>query len=528
MASEAQPTLQAVLAALGEVALSVVLAPRGLEVVAGEPVVYDPLDDDALGPDLIVLGAGCDGAAAEALVRRAAADGAAAVVLKARPGAQHPVAAAEAAGIALLVVPAAFAWGQLLSLLRAAIDGVAPAGGAALEADDLFGVANAIAAALGGPVTIEDRHSRVIAYSSLDQPVDEGRRLTILGRQVPERYLERLREDGVFPRLWASHEPIRIDGLGDLDIVPRMAVALRAGGEVLGSIWAAEGLRPLDGAAAGLLADAAPVAALHLVRGRGRRDLEAQRREQAVAALLAGDGDGVALAALDLAAEEPLLVVAVEARGTTGAADAEVERARLTGLSDLSCAWWRAGAARAWLDGRLYLLLPGAGEGSPERAERLAAELAERARSSLRLSLLVGIGTPGAGADHAAVSRAQADRALAVLHDRGDAAVAAYTAVRARAQLLEIRDLVAGRAHLREGPLTDLVRHDAVHGSDYVATVRAYLRAFGDVPLAAAAVDVHPNTFRYRLRRVGELAGLDLGDPWERLAAELQLLLLER
>lgn len=528
MVSEVRPTLQAVLAALGEVALSVVVAPRGLEVAAGEPVLYDPLDDDRLGPDLIVLGPGCDGPAAETLVRAAAADGAAAVVLKARPGVPYPVAAAEAAGVALLAVPPDFAWGQLLSLLRAAVDGVGSGGGDTLDADDLFGVANAIAAALGGPVTIEDRHSRVLAYSSLDQPVDEGRRLTILGRQVPDRYLELLRDDGVFPRLWASQEPIRVDGLGDLDILPRMAVAVRAGGEVLGSVWVAQGERELDDAAARLLADAAPVAALHLVRRRGRRDLATQRREQAVAALLSGEGDGIAFAALDLPADESLLVVAVEAVAGGASADAEVDRVRLAGLADLSCAWWRAGAVRAWVDGRLYLLLPGAGEGSEARAERLAGELAERARSSLRQTVLLGIGSAGAGAAHAGVSRAQADRALGVLQEHGGATVAAYTAVRAQAQALEVRDLVVERAHLRDGRLGDLVRHDAVHGTDYVATVRAYLRAFGDVPLAAGAVGIHPNTFRYRLRRLAELSGLDLDDPDERLMTEVQLLTLER
>jgi DNA-binding PucR family transcriptional regulator len=34
---------------------------------------------------------------------------------------------------------------------------------------------------------------------------------------------------------------------------------------------------------------------------------------------------------------------------------------------------------------------------------------------------------------------------------------------------------------------------------------------------------VHPNTFRYRLHRIMELAGLDLEDPDERLAVELRL-----
>jgi DNA-binding PucR family transcriptional regulator len=43
------------------------------------------------------------------------------------------------------------------------------------------------------------------------------------------------------------------------------------------------------------------------------------------------------------------------------------------------------------------------------------------------------------------------------------------------------------------------------------------------VPVAAERLHVHRNTFRYRLRRIEELAGIDLDDPDERLVAELQL-----
>jgi DNA-binding PucR family transcriptional regulator len=37
---------------------------------------------------------------------------------------------------------------------------------------------------------------------------------------------------------------------------------------------------------------------------------------------------------------------------------------------------------------------------------------------------------------------------------------------------------------------------------------------------------VHPNTFRYRLRRITQVSGLDLSDPEARFAAMLQVRLL--
>ncbi|MFF2476221.1 helix-turn-helix domain-containing protein [Streptomyces sp. NPDC058066] len=51
----------------------------------------------------------------------------------------------------------------------------------------------------------------------------------------------------------------------------------------------------------------------------------------------------------------------------------------------------------------------------------------------------------------------------------------------------------------------------------------AWLDSLGNVLSASASLDVHPNTFRYRLRRAAEIAGMDLNDPEKRFAAMLEL-----
>lgn len=92
--------------------------------------------------------------------------------------------------------------------------------------------------------------------------------------------------------------------------------------------------------------------------------------------------------------------------------------------------------------------------------------------------------------------------------------------------LLRLRDLTASRPELCAGRLQPLVDSDRERGTSYISTLRAFLDGFGDVRAASEVVLVHPNTFRYRLRRLSELAGLDLDDPVERLVAHLQLHLL--
>jgi len=67
-------------------------------------------------------------------------------------------------------------------------------------------------------------------------------------------------------------------------------------------------------------------------------------------------------------------------------------------------------------------------------------------------------------------------------------------------------------------PLSRLVENEVL-----VDSVKAWLEHDRNVPAAAAALPVHPNTLRYRLNRVNELTGLDLADPDARLLCQLLL-----
>ncbi|WP_295624326.1 CdaR family transcriptional regulator [uncultured Corynebacterium sp.] len=64
---------------------------------------------------------------------------------------------------------------------------------------------------------------------------------------------------------------------------------------------------------------------------------------------------------------------------------------------------------------------------------------------------------------------------------------------------------------LRRRYLEPLADSGAFRG-DLLESVRAFLDNRMSIPAAAAAIPVHPNTLRYRLRRFSELTGADLGD----------------
>ncbi|WP_146608321.1 hypothetical protein [Streptomyces sp. NTH33] len=120
-------------------------------------------------------------------------------------------AAAENAGTAVLFRTAWCGWTELVGALRAGLvlSGVpADPAVAAVAPGDLNGLADAVAVLVGGAVTIEDVESRVLAYSSTKEDVDELRRLTILGRRVPEWRVAAMREAGFFRALWGSGDVI--------------------------------------------------------------------------------------------------------------------------------------------------------------------------------------------------------------------------------------------------------------------------------------------------------------------------------
>jgi DNA-binding PucR family transcriptional regulator len=121
----------------------------------------------------------------------------------------------------------------------------------------------------------------------------------------------------------------------------------------------------------------------------------------------------------------------------------------------------------------------------------------------------------------------EAERVLGVLRtDTLARTVASIEDVRSEVVLHELKELSLDHPSLQRGKLERVLAHDAEHNGTYTSTLAAYLDCFGDVPRAAERISVHPNTFRYRMRRLVELFGLDLEDPDERVVLELQLRLL--
>lgn len=510
----------------------------------GGVVIYDPLDEPALPRQALVLGVGLrDPGQVAKVLDELGRHGAAALVVRAPVPLDRAVtAAAQRSGVALLGLTRGASWAQLAAMLRSLIaegdvGDPEPETLGGLPAGDLFALANAVAALLDAPVTIEDRSSRVLAFSGRQDEADPSRVETILGRQVPARFVRMLEGEGVFQALYRSDDPVYVEPLDPTGIefrVPRVAVAVRAGDEVLGSIWAAV-RAPLTPERDQAMRDAAKLVALHMLRLRAGADVERRLRADLVAtALEGGPGAAEALRRLGLA-EQAIVVLALANLGTDPGGEEPAageharqvrERQRIADAFALHLSAVHPRSAAALVGDVTYGIVPVPRDRAEpgDRATRIAAEFLER--TGKREQLRIGIGSIARDVAALPAARAGADRALRVLRDGGSRRVAHIADVHIEALLAELGDLVAARGDPVTGPVARLLDYDARHGTRLLQTLRAWLDAFGDVIAASAAVYVHPNTFRYRLRRLAEVGGLDLTDPDARFAAMLQLRLL--
>ncbi|MFI1539476.1 PucR family transcriptional regulator [Streptomyces anandii] len=552
-----------ILEELGTTLLEVVCGDVGRVDAIGGIVIHDPLDEPELPRNALVMGVGLhDPADIARVVTRLGHHGAAALVVRAPVVAdERLVAAARASGVVVLAFARGASWTHLGGMLRTLTaenggfhDADAPASGRA-GSGDLFAVANAIAALLDAPVTIEDRNSRLLAFSSRQEDVDPSRVQTILGRQVPEHYTRILEERGVFQAIYRSDRPVFVDSLPVADDsrepaeLPRAAIAVRAGDEILGTIWVVAS-EPLDEVRSQALHEASKLVAMHMVSQRADADMERRLRAELLAtALESGPGALEATRRLGLE-DEPATVLALTVvdpdTGRSLPARLATERKRLTDAFAMHLSAVHPRATTALIGDVAYGILPlppgrqdraagrqrrqdgrlaRSGQDAEERASGIAAQFLARVGSCLRP--LIGVGPLATDSSDLARSRAGADRALRVLRSGAVAGqrVARLDDVHVEALLLELADLVP-RGDLPSGAVARIVAYDRRCQTSLAETLRSWLDAFGDVAVASAAMFVHPNTFRYRLRRAAEVGGIDLNDPGARLSAMIQLRLM--
>jgi hypothetical protein len=518
-----------VVTALGGDVLRTLVPAPGASVA--DVVIAEPGDRAAdLRGDLVVGAGIADGAAAVDLVERAGAAGAAGVVLRRGSARARGVrATARRSRVALLELAESASLAHVVGLLQDVLDRAAAPDTAGADAGgeaDLLALADAAAALVDAPVTIEDAQSRVLAYSTRQDVTDTARVSTVLGRRVPATLVAHMRSRGVFRRLARSDEPFLVPP-GPGQEMPRYVVPVRVGAEWLGSIWAVVGTPPPAPVVAELRRTAS-VVALHLLRNRARADLTRRLSAERLRTLLGGGP--VDPAAATWLPPGPWRAVVL---GPTGPASAS---GGVEGDLDVWESWFRRQGWRRPLLTDVgdfpYALVsvpsepgrsPGAGTWS-----WLATLMVDADGSEPDPVYWVAAGVPAvAPGDLAASARTAAQ--VAALR-QADAALGPAPIAEEHWGVLTVNRAVAalgattaGPEGALAGPVAALAEHDRRRHTAYLVSLAAWLDHPGEPTAAAKNLGVHVNTLRHRMVRMSEVALLHLGDPTERLALRLQL-----
>lgn len=509
--------LDTLVGALGGGLLRLLVAAPSAQV--DEVVIAEPGDAvrDLTGD--LVFGAGVTHAAAAVeLVERAGRGGAAGVVLRRGPARARGVrTTARRHAVALLELDDAVSLVHVIGLVRGILDQSAMPG---LERpdvggySDLLAFADAAAALVDAPVTIEDAQSRVLAHSARQDVTDAARVSTIVGRRVPAPLIADMRSRGVFRKLARSAEPFMV-APGPGQEMPRFVVPVRAGGEWLGSIWAVVA-QPPSAATVLELRQAATVVALHLIRLRALTDLGRRITADRVRGLLMGGPPSTA--STSWLPPGPWRVVALSRRTAMSADDLGAD---LDLWESVLRRWgWRQPLV-ADLDDHVYVVVQADGDG-PGSWRWLASQVRSpqpAMESGVRACAGSEVGSPAELVDSRAAaaelgSLADVDDVTATVEDRW-VSLAAARAVSA-----------LGAPDRFGGPVPALREHDgrlSARRSAYLPSLAAWLDHPGEPGAAAQALGVHVNTLRHRMVRMSEVADLPLHDPAARTVLRLQL-----
>ncbi|KAB8144346.1 PucR family transcriptional regulator [Chloroflexia bacterium SDU3-3] len=383
---------------------------------------------------------------------------------------------------------------------------------AAVEAESLQDIADALGRLIDRAVTIEDMEGSLLAAHRAPQIEDTVRLRTLEDGRTPSDYEHFLELGGYAGQLAAAYGPVRIPSAPDMGATGRVICPIRLKHETVGRIWIIEGARPLSELDLRAAEQAAFIAALHILH---QRELETREAR-------------VGYAFLDSLLD-----------GTFAHTPQTFERARLLGFDP--SASYHVGLFQ------LHVELPLSAEAF-QRRERLATRLRQRlarvggpALLSLngdQIPFLLPQGAPGEqiwaelAADDVSLTISRVRQGVAGIQQSYRDIQSLIPLIGAGsfvpAERLLLPRVLGGDQAAQADFLDELLGplEQARSGQTLIATLVEFANHGFHLAQAAQALFIHPKTLRYRLERIAEISHLDLNDSDTRFRIQLAAQLL--
>ncbi|MCM3161151.1 CdaR family transcriptional regulator [Metabacillus litoralis] len=385
-------------------------------------------------------------------------------------------------------------------------------------------VAEKISEVLQCPITIEDVNHRLLAYSTHDDRTDQARISTIIGRRVPEKVINSLWKDGTIPKLLKTDEPIRVKTIDEVGLGNRIAISIWKNDEVLGFIWALEIERHLQESDLLLLKKAAQAVKNKMLNLQVRKNKKIERNQEFFWKLLTGhisteDEITDGLYELNLQLPSPFSVVIFKFPQEL---NDEAEK-KLTYLLQTT---QQVNILLFTIDfDELIILLSGKSDTALTDIKQFTtstlSQLHERYSYKDVTASIGGIFT-----DSTFIEKSYKE-ALAVLSlkKRFPSETSNLNSFSELGfyQYLDILFEQRKQTGYIHYPLYKLKEYDKQHGTDLVRTLEVFLDHDSNVHEASKALNIHINTLNYRLKRISEIAELNLKNMNQKITIYLNL-----
>ncbi|MEJ2289187.1 MAG: PucR family transcriptional regulator ligand-binding domain-containing protein [Deinococcales bacterium] len=147
---------------------------------------------------------------------------------------------------------------------------------AAVEASSLQEIANVLGELIERDVTFESVSGQLFAASYLPGERDAVRDSTVSQGVTPPEVMAELERGGTLQRLRTQRAPVRVPGVPELGLTPRVACPIRVSGELVGLVWVLEGATPVGELDLRAAEHAATVVALHIAHQQTLAQLESR------------------------------------------------------------------------------------------------------------------------------------------------------------------------------------------------------------------------------------------------------------
>lgn len=388
----------------------------------------------------------------------------------------------------------------------------------ALRGGTLLQLAERLAALIGRSVMVEDATFRVLAAAVGEGEIDDGRRETMsLGRTSPQM-AQYLLDAGIYRQMMQTLAPVQVPPLPAIGMtLPRVVVPIMVDREIYGYIWTIAGT-PSERALETLATrHGATIAALIMFKERAVQEAEAALRGDFFEQLLNKISDKRTFEEqarrLNFHIERPHQILLIHGQARAGGSVHSLLRdvgvwLRQQGLDGLT----------AWREEAVVLVL--------EHKAGQGADLAQQAWQALShpvRPLMVGVGQVVQETAAVRESYAQAWEAIEIGRalGRGDG-IFVFEALGLLHWLYHLPpERLLGNHFL--GQILRLATYDKTREAGLVETLEAYLDHGGSLVETAESLHIHRNTLIHRLKRITELATLDLRQPWQQLNLHLAL-----